>query len=44
MASKAIGFLNFKFSADLTSFERAMRKGEKNYFFLGFFFLGLRSD
>jgi len=30
MASKAIGFLNFKFSADLTSFERAMRKAQKN--------------
>jgi len=30
MASKAIGFLNFKFSADLTSFERAMKKAQKN--------------
>jgi len=29
MASKAIGFLNFKFSADLTSFERAMKKAQK---------------
>ena len=29
MASKAIGFLNFKFSADLTSFERAMNKAQK---------------
>ena len=29
-ASKAIGFLNFKFSADLTSFERAMKKAQKN--------------
>ena len=28
-ASKAIGFLNFKFSADLTSFERAMNKAQK---------------
>lgn len=30
MASKAIGFLNFKFSADLTAFERAMKKAQKN--------------
>tara|TARA_R100001463_G_scaffold18892_1_gene46876 strand:- start:3964 stop:5778 length:1815 start_codon:yes stop_codon:yes gene_type:complete len=29
MASKAIGFLNFKFSADLTAFERAMKKAQK---------------
>ena len=29
MASKAIGFLNFKFAADLTSFERAMNKAQK---------------
>ena len=29
MASKAIGFLNFKFSADLTAFERAMNKAQK---------------
>ena len=29
MTSKAIGFLNFKFSADLTSFERAMNKAQK---------------
>lgn len=29
-ASKAIGFLNFKFSADLTAFERAMKKAQKN--------------
>lgn len=28
-ASKAIGFLNFKFSADLTAFERAMKKAQK---------------
>ena len=28
-ASKAIGFLNFKFSADLTSFQRAMKKAQK---------------
>ena len=25
-ASKAIGFLNFKFGADLSGFERAMKK------------------
>ena len=30
MASKAIGFLNFKFSADLSNFERAMKKAQKN--------------
>ncbi len=30
MASKAIGFLNFKFSADLSAFERAMKKAQKN--------------
>ena len=30
MASKAIGFLNFKFSADLTSFERGMKKAQKD--------------
>jgi len=29
MASKAIGFLNFKFSADLSGFERAMNKAQK---------------
>ena len=29
-ASKAIGFLNFKFSADLTSFERGMKKAQKS--------------
>ena len=29
MASKAIGFLNFKFSADLSAFERAMNKAQK---------------
>jgi len=29
MASKAIGFLNFKFGADLSSFERAMNKAQK---------------
>ena len=29
MASKAIGFLNFKFGADLGGFERAMKKAEK---------------
>ena len=29
MASKAIGFLNFKFSADLSGFERAMKKAQK---------------
>ena len=29
MASKAIGFLNFKFLADVTSFERAMNKAQK---------------
>ena len=29
MASKAIGFLNFKFGADLTAFERAMNKAQK---------------
>ena len=30
MASKAIGFLNFKFNADLTSFQRAMKKAQKS--------------
>jgi hypothetical protein len=30
MASKAIGFLNFKFGADLGGFERAMKKAQKN--------------
>ena len=30
MASKAIGFLNFKFGADLSGFERAMNKAQKN--------------
>ena len=30
MASKAIGFLNFKFGADLGGFDRAMKKAEKN--------------
>ena len=29
MASKAIGFLNFKFGADLSGFERAMNKTQK---------------
>jgi len=29
MASKAIGFLNFKFGADLSQFERAMNKAQK---------------
>ena len=29
MASKAIGFLNFKFSADLSAFERAMNTSQK---------------
>jgi len=29
MASKAIGFLNFKFGADLKGFERAMNKAQK---------------
>ncbi len=29
MASKAIGFLNFKFAADLTAFDRAMKKASK---------------
>ena len=29
MASKAIGFLNFKFGADLGGFERAMNKAQK---------------
>ena len=29
MASKAIGFLNFKFGADLSGFERAMNKAQK---------------
>ena len=29
MASKAIGFLNFKFGADLKPFERAMNKAQK---------------
>ena len=29
MASKAIGFLNFKFGADLGGFDRAMKKAEK---------------
>ena len=29
MASKAIGFLNFKFGADLSGFERAMKKAQK---------------
>ena len=28
-ASKAIGFLNFKFGADLSGFERAMKKAQK---------------
>tara|TARA_R110002020_G_scaffold36176_2_gene108797 strand:- start:1347 stop:3572 length:2226 start_codon:yes stop_codon:yes gene_type:complete len=30
MASKAIGFLNFKFGADLSGFDRAMKKAQKN--------------
>lgn len=30
MASKAIGFLNFKFGADLKGFDRAMKKAQKN--------------
>jgi len=30
MASKAIGFLNFKFGADLSGFEKAMNKAQKN--------------
>ena len=30
MASKAIGFLNFKFGADLGGFDRAMKKAQKN--------------
>lgn len=30
MASKAIGFLNFKFGADLSGFQRAMKKAQKN--------------
>ena len=30
MASKAIGFLNFKFGADLKGFEKGMRKAQKN--------------
>jgi hypothetical protein len=30
MASKAIGFLNFKFGADLGGFEKAMKKASKN--------------
>ena len=29
MASKATGFLNFKFGADLSGFERAMNKAQK---------------
>ena len=29
MASKAIGFLNFKFGADLSGFEKAMKKAQK---------------
>ena len=29
-ASKAIGFLNFKFGADLKGFDRAMKKAQKN--------------
>ena len=29
MASKAIGFLNFKFGADLSGFDRAMKKAQK---------------
>jgi len=29
-ASKAIGFLNFKFSADLSGFDRAMKKAQKS--------------
>jgi translation initiation factor 2 alpha subunit (eIF-2alpha) len=29
MASKAIGFLNFKFGADLKGFDRAMNKAQK---------------
>jgi len=29
MASKALGFLNFKFGADLSGFERAMKKAQK---------------
>ena len=28
-ASKAIGFLNFKFLADLTAFERSLKKAQK---------------
>ena len=30
MASKAIGFLNFKFGADLKGFDRAMKKAQKS--------------
>ena len=30
MASKAIGFLNFKFGADLGGFDRAMKKAQRN--------------
>ena len=30
MASKAIGFLNFKFGADLGGFEKAMKKAQRN--------------
>ena len=30
MSSKAIGFLNFKFGADLKGFDRAMKKAQKN--------------
>ena len=30
MASKAIGFLNFKFAADLSGFQRAMKKAQKS--------------
>ena len=29
MASKAIGFLNFKFGADLSGFQRALKKAQK---------------
>ena len=29
MASKAIGFLNFKFGADLRGFDKAMKKASK---------------
>ena len=30
MASKAIGFLNFKFGADLGGCEKAMKKAQRN--------------